>query len=33
MSNRRKRLKSLGNSVVPACSEYLGRLILEAERG
>ena len=28
MSNRTKRLKALGNSVVPQCAEYIGRIIL-----
>ena len=28
--NRMDRLRSLGNSIVPACSEYVGRCILES---
>jgi hypothetical protein len=28
MSNRTKRLKALGNSVVPDCAEWIGRQIL-----
>lgn len=33
MKDRTKRLKALGNAVVPACAEYIGRRILEAENG
>lgn len=33
MSNRTKRLRCLGNSVVPACAEWVGRRILEAPQG
>jgi site-specific DNA-cytosine methylase len=28
MSSRTKRLKALGNAVVPACAEYVGRCII-----
>ena len=31
-SNRTKKLKALGNSVVPQIPEILGRLIMEVER-
>lgn len=29
MSNRTKRLSRLGNAVVPQCSEWIGRRLLE----
>ena len=29
MSNRTKRLKALGNSVVPQCAQWIGERILE----
>ena len=32
MSNRTKRLRALGNSVVPQCAEWIARRILEVER-
>ena len=31
MMDRTKRLRALGNSVVPACAEWVGRRILEAD--
>ena len=31
--NRVKRLKALGNAVVPAVAEWIGRRILEVDRG
>ena len=31
MSNRTSRLKAIGNSVVPACAEYVARRIMEFE--
>lgn len=33
MSDRTKRLKALGNAVVPQCAEWIGRRIMEMERG
>lgn len=32
MSNRTKRLKALGNAVVPACAQYIAERILEIDR-
>jgi site-specific DNA-cytosine methylase len=32
MSARTKRLKALGNAVVPAHSEWIGRRIMESAR-
>lgn len=32
MRDRTKRLRALGNSVVPACAEWIGRRILEADK-
>jgi site-specific DNA-cytosine methylase len=31
MSGRTKRLKALGNAVVPDCAEWIARRILEAD--
>jgi site-specific DNA-cytosine methylase len=31
LSNRTKRLKALGNAVVPQCAEWIARRILELE--
>ena len=31
MSNRTKRLKALGNAVVPQCAYYIGRRIMQIE--
>ena len=33
MSDRTKRLKALGNAVVPQCAFYIGRRIIEAING
>jgi DNA (cytosine-5)-methyltransferase 1 len=32
MSDRTKRLKALGNAVVPACAEWVGRRIMQANQ-
>lgn len=32
MSDRTKRLKALGNAVVPQCGEFIGRQIIESMR-